>query len=124
MQNLQQYRDKYRWNSGTSGEIVRAEVYYALGGTNAWANKQEPRGIWLSIMPLKIEDSGTPGIRFESFTVFGSKGRRIFLLELKRANPAKLAAIAEKLDADIPALAAQLMETGAIDLESLRTKVA
>lgn len=122
MTNLVEHKGRYRWQSAPEGQVTRAEVYYDLGGGNVWTGKGEPRGIWLSIRPTKIELHN--GYQTESFEVFGSKGKRIFLVELKRANPKTLAAVAAKLDADIPALAAQLMETGQIDLDALRAKVA
>lgn len=121
MVNLTQRKDRYRWQSAPEGSVICAEVYYDLGGSNVWTGKGESRGIWLSIRPTKIEFHN--GYHTESFEVFGSKGKRIFLLELKRSNPKTLAAVAEKLDADIPALATQLIETGQIDLEALRAKV-
>jgi hypothetical protein len=122
MQNLAEHRNRYRWQSAPEGEITVAEVYYDLGGGNVWSGKKESRGIWLSIRPTKIEVHDT--YRTETYEIFGKKGARIFLFELKRANPKILAAIAAKLDADIPALAAQIMDTGHIDLDALRAKVA
>lgn len=122
MTNLAECKGRYRWQNAPEGTVTRTEVYYDLGGGNVWTGKSEPRGIWLSIRQIKVELHD--GYHTESFEVFGSKGKRIFLLELNRANPKKLAAIAEKLDADIPALSAQLIETGQIDLDALRAKVA
>ena len=81
-----------------SGEYhIDVEVAYSKGGANAWTGRQEPRGYWLHVTPLEVEEREVGGQIFTStkFRLAGGEGRRLFLEEAARFNAKALARLAE-----------------------------
>lgn len=56
-------------NRGGDITHVNVWIYYAKGGINYATYKQEPRGIYVNITPVKLEKTGS-GFISESFMVF------------------------------------------------------
>ena len=110
----------FRFDTAPEGTIARLQVYYSKGGHNMFTFKEEPRGIYVSLSPMKVEVKDN-NIRIESFTVLS--GTKFFALELKRASPKKLAAVASALDADAPAIASLFLTDRDAALAMLRDKV-
>ena len=79
-------------------KVIDLELYYSKGGGNAWSGSNEPRGLWVSVIPKELGDG------FESFQLTGGKGRRFHVLTLKRKNDKELARVAEMLDMIAPAV--------------------
>jgi hypothetical protein len=92
-----QHNSKFRYQDKEQGEeVFKAEVYYALGGSNMFTYKQEPRGIYFSISAVKIELRD--GMKIESFMVFQNKGLKTLILPLERKSAKQLAGIVAKLE--------------------------
>lgn len=68
-----------------NGNKLEIAVYYSLGGMNYFNYKQEPRGYYGSVTPVKIEKSD--GCTMKSFGAF--TGTKTFLLECGRKSAAK-----------------------------------
>ena len=66
----------------TPGKFIEVSIYYALGGMSYYTYKQEPRGFWLSVRAVKIEQQ--EGYTVRSFTMF--KGYKHFLKAVKRKS--------------------------------------
>lgn len=58
----------YKVNDGTDTNYMKAYLYYSLGGCNMFTYKNEPRGYYVSIGPVKRWVSD--GVQMESFTAF------------------------------------------------------
>lgn len=93
MQHLQPYRDEFRYRTGTEGDVISIEVSYDLGGSNMFSGTRSARGIYISVRPVTLKDG------MVSF-VLGA-GIKALVAPLNRANPKKLLAVAEKLDAHV-----------------------
>lgn len=65
----------------TIGEQTYEEdVYYSLGGMNCYTYKQEPRGFYCSVTPVKVKKyDGYESVEYMAFS-----GTKSFLLEAKR----------------------------------------
>lgn len=48
--------------------FIKCELYYSLGGMNYFTYKNEPRGYYVSIVPVERTSRG--GVTCESYTVF------------------------------------------------------
>lgn len=48
---------------GGEGKVLRTEIYYSLGGFNAFTHDQEPRGYYFSVTPAEICPSGMVSMR-------------------------------------------------------------
>ena len=70
---------------------LRVEIYYTLGGINYATYRQEPRGYYLSVVPVTRENRY--GCTMESFTAF--TGVKQILKEVSRRS-AKAEAQAEE----------------------------
>lgn len=70
---------------GAKSTQIKVDVYYSKGGTSYFSGAVERRGYWLSVLPVEVEDMGT--YKSEAFMLFGNKGLRMFLLEVKRQSP-------------------------------------
>lgn len=64
---------------------LKAEVYYALGGANMFTYRNEPRGYWVSIVPVRRENKY--GCVTESFTAF--TGLKTLVLPVQRKSAKK-----------------------------------
>lgn len=62
-------------------------VVYSKGGMNYTSHKEEPRGIWLSFIPVMVEDNGMVSYTF----VFD--GCRRFVEAASRHNPKRVQAV-------------------------------
>lgn len=65
---------------------LKAEVYYSLGGTNMFTYKNESRGYYMSISPVKREDRG--GFIMESYTAF--TGLKQLVVPVSRKSQKKM----------------------------------
>lgn len=61
---------------------LKVEVYYNLGGFNAFTYKEEKRGYYLSVSP--VEKQRRDGYSSESYTAF--TGRKLLVKEVKRKS--------------------------------------
>jgi hypothetical protein len=62
------------------GRVVRVEVSYSKGGLNYFTYKDDPRGYWLHIQPMRIE----VGDGFTACKYNPRDGHRMFLQEAMR----------------------------------------
>jgi hypothetical protein len=72
-------------NGNRNATHLKAEVYYALGGVNYFTYKNEPRGYYLSVIPVEIADRN--GYVMESFTAFS--GTKWIVLPVQRKSQKK-----------------------------------
>lgn len=95
---------RYTYRTSPEGDHTKIELYYDKGGLNYGTYKTDTRGIWATIGAAYRE----VGEHFvtERFGVFDGKSVRVFLVPLKRGNPAALKRVAEAMDKDAPAIAA------------------
>jgi hypothetical protein len=70
---------------------IEVSVSYSLGGMNYFSGRQEPRGYYLHVSPIKIEQH--EGYTSRSFTAFS--GGKWLILEAKRKSPKQLAQAVE-----------------------------
>lgn len=71
----------YKVNNSVGATHLKAEVYYNKGGHNVFNGKQEKRGYYISVSPVKIEGG------WESYTAF--TGLKQCVIEVKRASSKK-----------------------------------
>lgn len=100
--------------SATDGEpFTRVEVYHAAGGMNYFNYKTEPRGIYLSVTPVRIS---------EHVVSFGlGDGRKWLVEETTRLNSKKVKAEADRLLPQAQAIADAFDQ---LDFEGIRAIVA
>jgi hypothetical protein len=70
------------------GKVVRVTVSYTKGGLNMFTYKEDKRGYWMHIQPMRIETSSN------GFTVshyMPMSGRRMLVLEAARFSASGLA---------------------------------
>lgn len=75
---------RYEKIEGKKQEL-KVQVYYSKGGMNYFNGKVEPRGYWLSVLPVDIERR-PDGIITESFMIVNNGGTRLFLKDVKRQS--------------------------------------
>jgi len=63
---------------------IALSVYYSKGGINYATYRTEKRGIYISASPIKVEETGTPGLIVRSFMAF--TGIKQLVEETKRKN--------------------------------------
>lgn len=68
-------------HNGTMNTL-RVEVYYAKGGVNWATYREEERGYYFSMTPVRIEDHG--GYKSEEVKLFS--GRKTLILPVKRQS--------------------------------------
>lgn len=73
---------KYIKIEGKNTEL-KIEVYYHKGGLNYFTYKNEPRGYYVSVLPVEIQRMDN-GIVMESFAAFS--GIKSFLKEVSRKS--------------------------------------
>lgn len=127
MKFLKLERDRWVFRPQEEGSTVEIEIYYTLGGMNYLSGNSNPRGVGVSIRPVKLERSERGSIS-RSYVLLGSKqesGVRLHVLDLARKSERQLTRVAEMIDLDAPAVASLWME-GAADkaIERLRTVLA
>jgi hypothetical protein len=98
---------EYFATTAEDGTEVKVSLSYSLGGINYWTYNTDPRGYYMSAVPV-IRESGD-GFSSERFTL--GKGVRLFLKEVKRRS-AKAEAEAEAI---ARAKASELAERIALD---------
>lgn len=112
MKNLKFNRGgDYRYQNGERGLVQRLEIKYQKDN---YVNR--PRGIYVSLRELTIEDA-VGGMISESFVMLGSNGRQwktALVMELKRESQKKLLAVVEAYDDLAPQLV-DLYTAGRID---------
>lgn len=67
-------------------QTLKIQVYYSLGGMNYFTYKQDGRGFYLNVTPVKLEKR--QGYTMESFTMFS--GIKKFLLPCTRYSEKRL----------------------------------
>jgi len=65
---------------------VKVSLYYSLGGMNYFTGKVDPRGIYLSVTPVTVNDMG--GWISESYTMFS--GFKHLVKEINRFSKKQL----------------------------------
>jgi hypothetical protein len=109
-------RAEYQYFSGEEGDVIEVSLYYAKGGDSYFGEGNDPRGIRMSLNPIKLEkrvDSQGNSYTSSIMTVeIGGPNRGIsaVVLEMLRGNPKKLLEAAEFLD-DTLAMAANTWQT-------------
>lgn len=89
-----------------SDQQLEIQVYYSLGGMNYANYKQEPRGYYLSVAPVKIEKrEGYSTISFSAFS-----GIKTLLLETKRKSDKAYKEACIIAEAKIDQLSAHVLE--------------
>ena len=66
----------------SENKSLKIEIYYSKGGYNNINGKQERRGYYLSVVPVKIDNYN--GYSIESFTAYS--GIKKFLLEVQKKS--------------------------------------
>ena len=66
-----------------TNKSLKTQIYYDLGGMNYFTSRSEPRGYYLSVTPVEIQQHNE-SIHFEKFTAFS--GTKILLMETKRKS--------------------------------------
>lgn len=89
---MKKYLELERNNSATH---MKVELYYSLGGYNYFTGRQEERGYYLSVSPVKREQRG--GCMLESYAAFS--GLKFLMNPVKRRS-AKQEAEAERIAAE------------------------
>lgn len=91
--------NSYYYRTGTTGKIVKAEVYYNKGGVNFYNGQTNSRGIYVSLTPVTMTPEG-----YEQWELGG--GICACIKTLPRFNTKALLEAVERLDAMIPQYAA------------------
>lgn len=76
-----------KWYVTQEGQDYRITVYYDKGGINYWTYKSDPRGYFLSVVPIEIEQTST-GFRVEKHSMMA--GYRDFLKSADRFSRKQL----------------------------------
>jgi hypothetical protein len=84
-------------NGNRNATHLKAEIYYALGGTNVFTYRNEPRGYYLSVSP--VERAERNGYTMESFTAFS--GKKWIVLPVQRKSQKKMAEAVEYFENNI-----------------------
>jgi hypothetical protein len=81
--------------SNPTGDVTHLEisVFYQKAGMNYASYKREPGGIYVSVRPVKIADG------MVSFVLFS--GTKRLLETAERLNRKRLAAVGERVEADV-----------------------
>ncbi len=74
---------------------LKIEVRYEKGGYNYFTYKEEPRGVYVSVSPVTLEDR-PGGYQMESYTAFS--GTKFCVKELKRKSDKALQEVVAKLE--------------------------
>ena len=77
---------------------LKAEIYYSLGGINYFTYKNESRGYYMSISPVKREVTDS-GYTMESYTAFS--GLKQCVLPVQRKSQKKMNEAIEYFDKHI-----------------------
>ena len=80
-------------------QTFEIRIYYNLGGINYFTNRNEARGYYLSITPVKINKSNYKGNEISCVKFTGCSGIKDLLLEVKRkSKKAETLAISKATD--------------------------
>jgi hypothetical protein len=87
---------KTYWQDDKSGQQWRMEIYHSKGGMIYISNKQEAKGIKLSVRPVEL--SKLNGLLVESSTLLGiGSGYKMHIEDAPRLNRKKMEAMAEAI---------------------------
>lgn len=109
-------RAEFQYFSGDEGDVIEVSLYYDKGGDSYFGQGNDPRGIRMSLNPIKLEKrTDSKGNSYTSGTITMEIGgpnlsMRTVVLEMLRGNPKKLLEAAEFLD-DVLAMAANTWQT-------------
>ena len=78
---------KYEKIEGAESKYIKYEVDYQKGGTNYYNGANEKRGYYLCVRVVERKPSGTNGLEYESFLMFG--GIKKLLVEVARKSDKK-----------------------------------
>ena len=78
---------KYELIEGTENKYIKYEVDYQKGGMNYYNGATEKRGYYLCVRIVERKPSGTNGLMYESFLMFG--GTKKLLVEVARKSDKK-----------------------------------
>ena len=76
----------YKVNNNTNATHLKAQIYYALGGSNMFTYENEARGYYVSVCPVKREERD--GFTMESFIAF--TGLKQCVLPVQRKSAKKM----------------------------------
>ena len=85
----------YVADSKEDGEAIRVSLYYDKGGMNYFSGSMVRRGIYLSVSPVAISNSGG----YKTVRTVPTDGVRICLQELKRKSAKQLEIQKERIEA-------------------------
>lgn len=89
--------------------FIKVETYYHLGGWNYFTGQKENRGIYLSFLPVRVENH--EGYSMESFE--GFSGAKFLIKELNRKSDKQLALVDSQIKDSIEHFA-QMFEDGKV----------
>lgn len=87
--------DRVLKTEGNKSDVIRFEVFYLK-------TMSGKKGVFVSIRPTTLEQG--EGYTSESFLLYNQANISVFAKQLVRKNDREVLAIAEKIDAQVPAL--------------------
>lgn len=87
-------REYIKTDKCPKSNFIIVRTFYDKGGMNYFTYKNEKRGIYLSLQPVKVEDYG--GYSMESFE--GFSGIKFFIKELNRKSDKQIDLIDSKIE--------------------------
>ena len=98
---------------------IEISVDYSKGGFNYWTDVQEPRGVYLHVGPVSIQDNGNYTVKgFVSFS-----GDKYCILELKRASKKQLERAEKAVWTYVDELAEQFQKYGQGSLGNIVSQI-
>ena len=75
-------------------QTFEINIYYSLGGYNYFTHKDEQRGYYLSVTPVKLKKEKLPnGLEFTTKTTIAFSGVKELLLEVSRKSKKAIAKV-------------------------------
>lgn len=96
-------KGEYVYYSQDLGKATKIHVYYHKGGMNAFSGGRIQRGVYISIMPVELQQMQGIDSRVEIASV--TEGIRACVMPLKRANASAVELIASRLDCIVRGIA-------------------
>ena len=84
------YVRKYKIKNNKDANVLKIEIYYDLGGPNLFTYKNEKRGYYFSLTPVKVEGA------WESYTAFS--GSKTCIEEASRKSKKKFEEVCKRMD--------------------------
>lgn len=113
MQNMSVGRrgeSAFQYRTGTTGDVIEVAVRHENGGPNWFHGGSSPRGVYLAVSPVKLEDG------LQSFAL--GEGWKALILPLARRSDKQTARVAEVVDALAPEIARRYGEARAEQIAS------